>query len=89
MSTRIANCYYNQGYPKDELTYICTAEGPLNKQHERTDGNADAYRYWWQFHGFIEHLLAAWKDIEYDIIGDGTFEYPTREQQAQIKAEIK
>lgn len=76
--------YYNPSYPKDEATYICTVDSPPNKQHERTDGNATAILTWDEIHYKIGRMFALWKNIGYDVIGDGTFEYPTREQQTQI-----
>jgi len=41
---------------------------------------------WHDFHYQVGRQLAIWQGIEYDIVGDGTFEYPTREQQERIKA---
>jgi len=81
---------YNEGmfYPKDELTYICTVDGPLNKQHERRDGDDDQFCSWDDINNRIGWWFASWKDVTYDVIGDGTFEHPTREQQLQIQSKI-
>jgi len=89
MSIKMEQYYKSPSYPKDELTYICTKEGPLNKQHKRSE-LVDDYRYWmWHdFHYQIGRKLAIWQGVEYDIIGDGTFEYPTREQQESIEASM-
>jgi len=73
-------------YPKDKLTFICSIDGLPNIQHERADGDADRAFMWHDFHSQIGWFLSLWKDIEYDIMGDGTFEYPTLEQQKRIKA---
>jgi len=88
MSVKIDQ-YLTQSYPKDEVTYICTAEGPLNKQHERTFKNSDGAILWSDIHYNIGRQFATWRGVEYDVVGDGTFEYPTREQQMQIKAELE
>ena len=80
-------------YPHDELVYICTAESPLNKQHERSDVD-DGYRTWmcsWMWHDFhyqISEQFAPWEGVEYDALPDGTFEYPTIEQQKQIRENL-
>jgi len=74
-------------YPKDALSYICTVEGVLNIQHERTDGNANASLMWHNFHKDIGWLFSLWKGIDYDIVGNGTFEYPTFEQRIRMQAE--
>ena len=88
MSGKMVQYYKSLCYPKDELTYICTIEGQPNKQHERTDGDADGCFGWDDLHYKIGRQFSKWKDVKYDIIGDGTFEYPTLAQQEQIKDEI-
>ena len=44
---------------------------------------------WHDFEYQVGERFAIWQGVEYDIIGDGTFEYPTLEQQKQIKADIE
>ncbi len=89
MSTKMEQYYNDKSYPKDEITFICTAEGPLNKQHERSDGDADGSCLWNDFHYSIGRQFALWQGLDYDVIEDGIFEYPTRKQQSKIKSEIK
>ena len=88
MSARMDQYYKDLSYPKDELTFICTAEGLPNVQYERTDGDADGYFMWHDFHDQVAWLFSLWQGIEYDVIGDDTFEYPTYEQRLEIKDEI-
>ena len=88
MSVILDQYYKNPSYPKDEVTYLCTVEGLLNKQHDRSDANANVYLLWNEIHYTIGRQFALWKDVEYEVVGDGTFEYPTRKQQLQIKSQI-
>jgi len=93
MSAKMEQYHKIPSYPHEELTYICTVNGSYNKQHERIDVD-DGYRTWmcsWMWHDFhyqIGRQFEKWQGVEYDTVGDGTFEYPTREQQRQIKAEL-
>jgi len=103
MSVKMEEQFGYPEYPKDEITFICSCEGILNKQHERTDASEainpksnkiERYDrqhsyYWGEFHMRIAKLYLSWQNAEYDIIGDGTFEYPTREQQLRIKSELQ
>jgi len=43
---------------------------------------------WHDLHYEIGTQIASWQGVEYEVVGDGTFEYPTREQQLQIQAEF-
>jgi len=84
MSIAFDDEYGMQIYPKDRLTYICTAEGKLNKQYEREELNTA----WFMFDENVVDMLYLWKDVEYEDFGDGTFEYPTTAQKEQIKRDI-
>jgi len=88
MSATMEQHHKNLSYPTDELTFICTVKGLHNTQHERADGNANGSFMWYDFHSNIGWLFSIWKNIEYDVLGNGTFEYPTHEQKMQIEAEI-
>lgn len=88
MSAKMEQYYKNPSYPNSELTFICTAEGLLNKQHERSEGDSFCSLMWHDFHYNIGKRFALWQGIEYDIVGDGTFEYPTREQQSQLRQQF-
>ena len=93
-SAKMEQYHKDLSYPQDELTYLCTAEGPLNKQHERPgiyEGYGSGMRSWmWHdLHYEIGTQIASWQGVEYEVVEDGTFEYPTREQQLQIQAEFR
>ena len=81
MSMKMEQYYKEPSYPENELTYICTIQGPLNKQHGRIDGSSDCSVFWDDFYYGIGRQFSIWSNVEYDIIGDGTFEYPTLEEQ--------
>ena len=63
MSAVLSNCYYNQAYPDDELTYICNEISPVNKQHERTDGYTDQVQMWHEVNKAIERFFLLWKNV--------------------------
>jgi len=87
MSQGLDQDYLYPSYPKEALTYICTTEGPANKQHERLNGSASQGVWDWLDRS-VSLMFELWKGVKYEIIGDGTFEYPSREYQKSIKAEI-
>ena len=90
MSAIMEQYHKDPSYPQSELTYICTIEGPLNRQHERPDVDVE-YRtsmcswMWHDFHYQIGRQIESWIGVDYEILADGTFEYPTRERQRQIR----
>jgi len=89
MSATMEQYHKTLSYPKDELTFMCTVKGPVNNQHERIDRFGSMPWMWHNFHYQIGGQFAQWQGVEYDVVGDGTFEYPTREQQELIKFKIK
>jgi hypothetical protein len=103
MSMKMEDDSKYREFPKDELTYICNCEGPLNKQYERRDfhiysnsklSDIEHYDYWhsqhWNmFHVDIGRLFLSWQGVDYEDNGDGTFEYPTREQREVLVNHVK
>ena len=87
MSVRMEQYDWNPSYPKDELTFICNVEYFGNRQHERKDGEAFSTLEWEKIRTLIGWYFALWKNLEYTIVGDGTFEYPTLEQQQLMRDE--
>ena len=88
MSGAMEQYFKDFSYPKDKLTFICSTEPRFNLQHERKDGNVDCFYMWSNFNSQIAWIFSQWKEVEYDIISDGTFEYPTLEQQRKIKSNL-
>ena len=90
MSKKMEQYVKSPSYPKDYLTYICTAEGIYNKQHLRTDGSIHRDSFyslmWNTFEYAVGKRFEWWQEVEYEMIGDGTFEYPTLKHQEQIRS---
>ena len=88
MSVITEQYHKDLSYPIDKLNFICSLKNSPNIQHERIDGNTNYFLMWDDLNKQIAWLFSLWQNIEYDIIGDGTFEYPTLEHQRQMKAKL-
>ncbi|MCL2189991.1 MAG: hypothetical protein FWC16_13575 [Defluviitaleaceae bacterium] len=95
MSAHMEQYKLNLCYPKDDLHFICNTKGISNIQHYRKDSKwrlengllCKGYD-WHEFAHSICGDFERWHDTKIDTVGDGTFEYPTREQQRQIQEEF-
>jgi len=92
MSEKMEQYHKNPSYPENNLFFICNAEGIVNKQHLRKNNINHNFvlrsQMWHNFEDGIGKRFAVWQGINYDIIGEGTFEYPTLEQQRKIKSKL-